>query len=305
MTLPKFSRLVLLASLFLASCSKYSPEDDTTPPPNNTGGTEIPGDNDPILPGNPSGAVVNPIYSLNFLKNNTYYKLAYNDPRGISNWVAWHLQSEDIGTTPRQDDFRGDVGLPTGYYQVQTTSYNAVGFDRGHNCPSADRTTTVAANSSTFLMTNMIPQAPNMNQGPWEDLEDFIRNTLVAGNKEAYIVMGNMGSGGYSSTGTLVTTIDAGKVTVPKKIWKVVLVIPKGNGDLARIDTSATVLAVNMPNDNRIYTTSGSGRTAWRNYLTSVTALEADVNTYGDYGLDMFRNIPANIRTYLKSKIFN
>ncbi|WP_255412675.1 DNA/RNA non-specific endonuclease [Chitinophaga sp. S165] len=40
-------------------------------------------------------------------------------------------------------------------------------MDRGHNCPSADRTSTTA-NSSTFLMTNMIPQAPQNNQQTWE-----------------------------------------------------------------------------------------------------------------------------------------
>ena len=300
MTLPKYAQLLLLTTLVLSSCSKRS--DDTTPPPVVPPTTIA--DNDPLLPGNPSGAVSNPAYSLNYLKNNTYYTIAYNDPRGISNWVAWHLQSEDLGSTPRQDDFRNDAGLPAGFYQVQNTSYNGIGFDRGHNCPSADRTTTVPANSSTFLMTNMIPQAPNLNQGPWEDLEDYVRTTMVGGNKEAYIVMGNMGSGGYSSTGALVTTIDGGHVTVPQKVWKVVLLLTKGNNDLSRIDTSATILAVNMPNDNRLYTTTGAGRTAWRNYITTITALEAEVNATGDYGLDMLKNIPATVRAYLKGKRF-
>lgn len=302
MTLPKLPQLLLFALFAIASCSKK--KDDTTVPPVVVPPPPTPTDNDPILLGNPSGAVSNSVYSLNYLKYSTYYTIGYNEPRGISNWVAWHLQSEDVGSTPRQDDFRGDAALPAGFYQVQTTSYNGVGFDRGHNCPSADRTSTVPANSSTFLMTNIIPQAPNMNQGPWEGLEDFIRNTLVGGNKEAYIVMGNMGSGGYNSTGTLVNTIDAGRVTVPKKVWKVVLLLTKGNNDISRIDTSTTVLVVNMPNDNRLYTTGGPGKDAWRNYITTIAALETDVNSYGDYGLDMFKSIPATIRTYLKGKLY-
>jgi endonuclease G, mitochondrial len=285
--------------LTITSCKKKS--DDVTPPP-------VPpvviGDNDPILLGNPTGAVTNAVYSLNYLKNSNFYKIGYNEPRGVSNWVAWHLQSEDVGSTPRQDDFRPDNDLPSSYYKVQTVSYNSIGFDRGHYCPSGDRTSTTTANSSTFLMTNMVPQAPNLNQGPWDGLENFIRTTLVGGNKEAFIVMGSFGSGGYNATGTLVNSVDAGRVTVPKKIWKVILVMPKGNNDLTRLDTSATVLAVNMPNDNRLYSTGNPGRDAWRNYVTTVANLETDVNAGGDYFLDLFKSLPAATKTYLKGKLY-
>lgn len=301
MLLPKPSQLLLLALLAVASCSKKS--GDVTPPPVTPPTTLA--DNDPILLGNPSGAVTNSAYSLNYLKNSGYYKIGYNEPRGVSNWVAWHLQSEDLGSTTRQDDFRGDIDLPAGYYQVQNTSYNGIGFDRGHNCPSGDRTSTVAANSSTFLMTNMIPQAPNLNQGPWDELENYIRTTLVGSNKEAYIVMGNMGSGGYNSSGTLVNTVDGGKVTVPKKVWKVILLLSKGTNDLSRVDTAVTVLAVNMPNDNRLYSTSGAGRDAWKNYITTVANLESDVNSFGDYFLNLFSNVPSATRTYIKSKLYH
>lgn len=299
MTLPKLSQLLLLCLFAITSCSKKS--DDTAPPPVTP--PAGPADNDPILLGNPSGAVTNSNYSLNYLKNSTYYKIGYNEPRGISNWVAWHLQSEDLGSAPRQDDFRPDNDLPSAYYKVQPASYTSTGFDRGHLCPSADRTSTVVANSSTFLMTNMMPQAPNLNQGPWDELESHIRS-LVGGNKEAYIVSGNFGAGGYLTAGNVVNTVDGGRVTVPRKVWKVVLLMPKGNNDLTRIDTSVTILAVNMPNDNTLYSTSGPGRNAWRNYLTTVTNLETDVNASGDYFLNLFGSIPATIRPYLKSKLY-
>lgn len=52
-----------------------------------------------------------------------------------------------------------DPALPEGWYKVTTSAYTGSGFDRGHNVPSADRTRTVADNSTTFLMTNIIPQA--------------------------------------------------------------------------------------------------------------------------------------------------
>jgi endonuclease G len=260
----------------------------------------VSGDNDHILMGNPTNAVTDPAFPENYFKNNTYYKLAYSSSRGIPVWVAWHLQYEDRGSTSRQDDFRADTGLPSGWYQVQSNSYSGSGFDRGHNCPSADRTSTVAANSSTFLMTNMIPQAPLFNQGPWANLEDFIRNTLVGQTYEAYIVMGNYGSGGYNASG-LFTTINGGKVTVPSHVYKVVLLLPKGNSDLSRINRNTTILAVDMPNNNSLYSTSSSGQTAWRNYITTVADLEVSAHAAG-IPLDLFTSVADSVRGLLKLK---
>ena len=273
----------------------YTFQTGSAPPP-------IPVDNDPLNPGNPTNAMPYPFFSENYLKNNNYYTLAYSQSRGIPVWVAWHLQREDLGSTPRQDDFRGDVNLPVGWYQVQTISYSGTGFDRGHNCPSGDRTLSIASNSSTFLMTNIIPQAQILNQGPWNNLEDFVRNSLVGTTNEAYIVMGNYGKGGYNNaSGTIVNTIDNGLVTVPAKIWKVVVILPKGNNDLSRINSNTVVLAVNMPNDNRVYT--GGPASDWRTYRTSVAAIETEANAAG-VPLNLFQRIADSVRPALKAKIY-
>lgn len=100
-----------------------------------------------------------------------------------------------------------------------------------------------------------------------------MRNTLVGTTNEAYVIMGNYGTGGRGNNGQA-NTIDAGRVTVPQMIYKVIVVLPKGNDDLGRLDTSATVLVVNMPNDNTLYTTSSSGNNQWRSYLTTIRAVE-------------------------------
>ena len=290
-------RLLIVSTLFfLASCKKKA--DDLPPPPPPP---IVNVDDDPLNLGNPTNAQAWASFPENYLKNNGYYKLAYSRSRGIPVWVGWHLQSSDWGSTPRQDDFRADTDLPTGWYQVQSYSYSGSGFDRGHNCPSADRTSTVAANSSTFLMTNMIPQAPTLNQGPWAGLEDFIRNTLVGTNNEAYIMMGNLSRGGYNSSGILFNTIDGGYVAVPAKIWKVIVVMPKGNNDLTRINSGATVLAVDMPNDNRLYTTGN--QSAWRSYIVTVNTLEGEANALG-VPLNLFQNIADSIRPLLKAKLY-
>jgi endonuclease G len=294
----KITLLSLFFSLvFLVSCKRDTPDNNNNTNPT----TPTTADNDHILPGNPSNAQTNATYTTNYLRDYVYYKISYNSAMGTPNWVAWHLQSDDMGSTPRQDDFRADNLLPTAWYKVSSTSYSGSGFDRGHNCPSADRTSSVAANSSTFYMTNMIPQAPTLNQGPWEGLEDFVRNTLVGSANEAWIFMGNYGNaGGYGSNGEF-TFIDNGRVRVPAKVWKVVLVLPKGNGDLNRMTSTATVLCVSMPNDNRLYTTSN--KSAWRNYLMSVSALEIESNANGT-PLNLFSSINATDRAALKAKIY-
>ncbi len=252
-----------------------------------SGGT-TPGDNDNMLLGNPSNASSSIVLVNNYLMDKTYYKLSYNRDKGEPNWVSWHVGSADLGSFSRSNDFRADNTLPTGWYQVSQTSYTGSGFDRGHNCPSGDRTADATANSATFLMTNMIPQAPNNNRQLWANLENYTR-TLVNGGNEVYVVMGSYGTGGTGSNGSA-STIDNGNVNVPSNIWKVIVVIPEGNNDLARITTSTRVIAVNTPNDNSV-------SSDWTTYLTSVNSIE----TATKYNL--LSNVPSSVASILKAKV--
>lgn len=252
-------------------------------------GTVLLPDNSALLLGNPSGAISNSTTSANnYLINSGYYTLSYNKTRGEANWVSWHVDGTSLGATDRLNDFRANSTLPTGWYQVPANGYSGSGFDRGHNCPSADRTSSVAANASTFLMSNMIPQAPRNNEGTWMYFENYLRS-LVRSGDELYIVMGSYGSGGTGSKGTA-TTIDGGHVTVPAHIWKVAVVLPEGNNDLTRISVATRVIAINTPNTNTI--TSN-----WQTYLTSIAKLEAAT------GYDFLSNIPVVIQRVLEAKV--
>ncbi|WP_316805431.1 DNA/RNA non-specific endonuclease [Pedobacter nototheniae] len=253
----------------------------TTPP------VISPGDNSHMLMGNPSNAVSSTAYPENYLMERTYYVSSYSKSRGTPNWVSWHIGSTDLGSTSRQDDFRADNTLPSGWYQVSNSSYSGSGFDRGHNCPSGDRTSSVAANSSTFLMTNMIPQAPNNNQGPWADLENYTRSLVTAGN-EVYVICGSYGSGGTGSNGGTTYTIDNGKITVPSNVWKVIVVLSNGNNDLSRVTSSTRVIAVNMPNINGL-------NTNWKTFRTNVNSIETAT------GYDLLSNVPTAIQNAIES----
>jgi endonuclease G len=154
---------------------------------------------------------------------------------------------------------------------VSASDYSGSGFDRGHMTPSADRTNTVSSNSSTFLMTNMIPQAPDNNQGVWANLENYLR-TLVSQGKELYIISGGYGTCGTGSNGSRCSfpaaTNTSYSVTVPETTWKVIVVLDNPGSGAAGVTTATRVIAVNIPNVQGV-------RTAlWQNYRISVDTLE-------------------------------
>lgn len=237
--------------------------------------------------GNPSQAVTNTSYPTNYYLVKTQYVMAYHRDRAVPNWVAWHLDPSWLGSTPRQDDFRQDNTLPTGWYRVGSTSYSGSGFDRGHITPSADRTNSVANNSATFLMTNMMPQSPDNNQGPWARLEDYER-TLVSQGNELYIYAGSYGTGGTGSNGTA-STINNGNITVPNRTWKVIVVLPQGSNDVSRVTTSTRVIAVDMPN------TQGIRSVNWGTYRVKVDQIEAAT------GLNLLDVVPAAIQNTIEN----
>src|SRR5690606_37328531 len=196
-----------------------------------------PGD-DPTLFGIPSNATTDIANENDYLMFKPQYTLSYNRSKATANWVAWRLDSSWIGSTPRQDDYRPDSSLPTGWYQVQNSDYSGSGYNRGHMCPSGDRTNSVENNSATFLMTNMVPQISENNQGPWEEFESYCR-TLAAQGNELYIYSGPAGNVG---------TIAQGRIVVPAYTWKVVIIMPNGTNDLERFGRSTRAFGIIVPN---------------------------------------------------------
>jgi len=234
--------------------------------------------------GNPNGAVADTTTPNNYLMLKPEFALSYNRDRGIPNWVSWHLDDTWVGSLTRVDTFRPDPAVPSDWYRVTHIDYAGSGFDRGHMVPNADRDkeTSMPINQATFLMSNILPQAPDNNQGPWANLENFLR-TLLPFN-EIYIVAGGAGNGGTGSNGAAtIMTLANGKIAVPAQTWKVALVIPKQSGnDVTRVSGSSRTISVLMPNTQGIRTTNQND---WMNFLTTVDQIEALT------GYDFFSNV--------------
>lgn len=246
--------------------------------------------------GNPSNAVADIAQPDNYLMMKPTYALSYNRDKGTPNWVSWHLTSEWYGTLARVDTFRADPAVPSDWYRVQATDYFSTGFDRGHMCPNADRDNQnrVPINQETYLMSNMVPQAPDNNQGPWANLENYLRTLTDAGN-EIYIISGPAGVGGTGSNGGATTSVADGHVTVPAYTWKVALVLPKADGDdVSRVSAATRTIAVIMPNTQGIRTNDPND---WQQYLTTVDAVEQLT------GYDFFSNVPKIVQNSIEAGV--
>ncbi|HZZ80675.1 MAG TPA: DNA/RNA non-specific endonuclease [Gemmataceae bacterium] len=196
--------------------------------------------------------------------------------------MSWVLRNSDIGNSKR-GAFKPDPLLPAGFTQVTSAAYTGSGFDRGHMCPAADRSSDQADMDSTFRMTNIIPQSPAANQHAWERLEAYCR-TLTK-EHTLYIACGPHGTGGEGKNGPA-DQIGKGKVIVrvPAKVWKVILVLPSEDAEPRR---NTRAIAVIMPNDQSV----GDD---WTKYRVSVREVEKMT------GHTFFRTVDADVAAEIK-----
>lgn len=210
----------------------------------------------------------------NYLMQKKHYTLSYNRSKLIPNWVGWHLCASDLGEADRSNKFAADKSLPQGWYAVKKNDYqySAYGYDRGHVCPSADRTASREANEETFLMTNMIPQAPDCNRIVWKQLEDYERELAQQG-LELYIFAGPAQCGAVGERGYFENIAIAPlAISVPKYCWKVILSFPEGENDLERIKENpdlVQLICVCMPNEQGVQKQGG-----WQQFECTLEEVE-------------------------------
>ncbi len=277
-------KITLLSAFFLICTASYCEKDIIL-----LDAKEIE-DNHHMLLGNPDGSSQSELSPNKYLIDKTYYWASYNNSTRIPNWVSWHLDQSYLGTSERTKSFKSENTLPVTWPLIKSSDYLNSGFDRGHNCPSADRTISDEANLSTFSMINIIPQAPNHNRKAWAQFEDYTRD-LVKAKNEAFIIMGSYGSGGTGSNGfTKYINASGIPVTVPSRIWKVVVILSEGSDDLNRINADTRVIAIDTPNDNAL-------NTDWKYYRTSVDEIERAT------GYDIMNNVPTPIQDIIEARV--
>lgn len=240
--------------------------------------------------GNPTAARPDTADANNYLILKKQYALSYNRSLGHASWVSWELDADWLGEADRRDDFRPDPDLPAGWYRVRPDDYTGSGFDRGHLCPSASRTASEADNSSTFVMSNMVPQAPQLNREAWARLEAYCR-TLASQQYRLFIVAGTYGVGGKGSKGF--ATMLNGRVSVPARNYKVIVAVENSRG-VEQIDGNTAVIAVDFPNDADLVDNK-----SWSNFLTTPAEIERAA------GVTFFSYLPTKVRNALREVRFD
>ncbi len=234
--------------------------------------------------GNPSGATADTNNHNHFLIQRTVQALDYNNNRGLPNWASWDLTAEDIGTNGRSS-FITDTNLPANFYRVTTGDYTYSGYDRGHLCPSKDRTESATNNELVFFMSNILPQAPNNNSGVWLQFENYCRSLVESTNNYELLLI--CGPSGFS--GSRINT--NGPVFIPDYVWKIAVVVPPGSGTATnRITATNRVIALKIPNRN-------DATNAWPSYVTSANQIQVDT------GFTFFTALPPDIAAALRNKV--
>jgi DNA/RNA endonuclease G (NUC1) len=207
--------------------------------------------------------------SDDFIVRRPEYTTSYNRNRGTPNWVSYDLDASQFGVGVRRCDcFTFDPALPDSFPRLTTADYTGAGaaagygIDRGHLARSFDRSAGTLDNATTYYLSNIIPQAADLNQGPWAAMENDLGDLARTRNRELYIIAGPAGNAG--------TVKHEGKLVIPESVWKVVVIMPRDEG-LGSVHSSRDVetIAVIMPNR------PGVRHADWHRYETTIDAVEA------------------------------
>lgn len=234
--------------------------------------------------GNPSGATANTNNHDHYLVQRSVEALDYSDNLGEPVWASWDLTAGDVGPATRSTIFYTDTNLPPNFYRVTDNDYNGVGtnnLNRGHLCPSEDRTDTESNNDAVFFMSNIMPQNGINNSGVWAIFEDFCRKQTTS--NEVLIICGPSGFG--------TNRIPSGKAVIPDYVWKIAVFVPTNSGTaLSRITNSTRVISLKIPNN-------ATATNTWSHYVTSARQIEVDT------GFIFFTALDPAIAAVLRNKV--
>lgn len=164
--------------------------------------------------------------STSYDKDGVNFSVEWDCDKRSQRWTCYQMHKGYSGKYTRVSNFYFDTtNLNSNEYWGEYTRFP--GYDRGHICPSGDRTASKEMNSQTFVMTNMQPQYHKFNgfddsgnNGLWVRMENQLRKWAdkLSATDTIFVCKG----GTIDSETNIITRIN-GKLIVPKYFYMAIL----------------------------------------------------------------------------------
>lgn len=222
-------------------------------------------------------AMQNTLQTYTRIFRNSAYMVGYSDLKGTPLWVVYKLTPADENAPhlKRPDGFHADwrnLGL------INSNDYTNSGYDRGHMAPNHAIALLYGkeAQYETFLMTNITPQKPSLNQKLWEHLEAMELDTFAPKFKTLWVYTGPL----FDSK--MMRLKSSYFVEIPDAFYKIYVGI-EARGDIKSL---AFILPQNAKANDRL-----------EKYIVSIDEVERRS------GFDFFHELDDTIENTLEKKI--
>jgi DNA/RNA endonuclease G (NUC1) len=205
------------------------------------------------------------------LLENKGYVLCYSETLRVPLWAAYRVFDVPSLRASKRPGFMRDRRSAAG---VSPEDYTGSGYDRGHLAPNYAVATRYGpvAQRETFLMTNVMPQTPNVNRHLWKDIELRIAKEYGRYFGEVWVIAGPV----FKEP---VSRLPSG-IAIPYAYYQIVTDFDRGN---------LRVMAFLVSKDTPPYTRP-------RRCLVSVDRLEELT------GLDFFPGLPVELQEELEKE---
>jgi endonuclease G len=211
------------------------------------------------------------------LRNNGFI-VGYSDIRGNPLWVeyALHPVDESVPSLPRPSRFTKDSRAIN---RIEHDSYTKSGYDRGHNAPNYAMSHLYGkeGQKDSFLMTNISPQKPRLNQQFWQRLEEVEVKHFTKFADKVWVITGPV------FTGSTERLSSSWRVEIPDAFYKMYITEAKPN-------QPSKVLAFLVPQ-------TVQGHEPLSQFVTSIDNIEAQT------GLDFFSDLDDVIEDKLEASV--
>ncbi len=146
---------------------------------------------------------------------NEGYMLEYSEKLANPLWVTYRVTEQHFKSGKRPRGFKVDW---RSIASINHSDYTRSGYDRGHMAPNyviASRYGKTAQHE-TFLMTNITPQKPKLNQKSWQRLEEVIANDFSKWHGDFWVVTGPI----FSENPKIIKN---SQVAIPQAFYKILI----------------------------------------------------------------------------------